>query len=61
VAGLCIAVAGEVPRAGARLRLPDGTEIEVLDATPRLVRTVRLRRPDERASGEPSPGQVAAR
>jgi putative hemolysin len=43
VAGLCIALAGAVPERGARLRAPDGTEIEVIEATPRLVRTVRLR------------------
>jgi putative hemolysin len=60
VAGLCIALAGEVPRPGARLRLPDGIEIEVVDATPRLVRTVRLRRPPEPGAGEKARQKVAA-
>jgi len=42
VAGLCIALAGAVPERGARLRAPDGTEIEVVDASPRVVRLARL-------------------
>jgi putative hemolysin len=42
VAGLCIALAGAVPERGARLRSPDGTQVEVLDASPRVVRTLRL-------------------
>jgi len=43
VAGLCIVLAGAVPQRGARLRAPDGTEVEVVDASPRVVRLVRLR------------------
>jgi putative hemolysin len=43
VAGLCIALAGAVPQRGARLRAPDGTDMEVVDASPRVVRLVRLR------------------
>jgi putative hemolysin len=42
VAGLCIALAGTVPERGARLRTPDGTQLEVVDASPRVVRVVRL-------------------
>lgn len=42
LAGLCIALAGSVPERGARLEAPDGTEVEVLDASPRVVRLVRL-------------------
>ncbi|HEY6099919.1 MAG TPA: transporter associated domain-containing protein, partial [Anaeromyxobacter sp.] len=45
IAGLCIALAGAVPERGARLRSPDGTEIEIVDASPRLVRLARLRPP----------------
>ena len=56
VAGLCIALAGAVPERGAHLRAEDGTEIEIVDASPRLVRLVRLRPPpaieDEEARGE---------
>jgi putative hemolysin len=42
IAGLCIALAGSVPERGTRLHAPDGTQIEVLDASPRVVRHVRL-------------------
>ena len=45
LAGLGIALAGAMPERGARLTLPDGTEIEIVDASPRVVRTVRLRPP----------------
>ena len=45
VAGLCIALAGSVPERGARLRSPDGSRVEVVDASPRVVRLVRLGRP----------------
>jgi putative hemolysin len=56
VAGLCIALAGSVPDRGQRLASPDGTELEVLDASPRVVRLVRLRPPSAvsaRAPGAP--------
>jgi len=52
VAGLCIALAGAVPERGARLRTQGGIEIEVLDASPRLVRRVRVRRPPSAAAEE---------
>jgi putative hemolysin len=54
VAGLCIALAGTVPERGARLTSPDGTGIEIVDATQRVVRTVRLLPPPrtELRSGE---------
>jgi putative hemolysin len=42
VAGLCIALAGSLPERGARLHAPDGTQVEVLEASPRVVRVVRL-------------------
>ncbi len=42
VAGLCIALAGSVPERGARLVTQDGTAIEVVEASPRVVRLVRL-------------------
>jgi putative hemolysin len=42
IAGLCIALAGSVPERGARLEAPDGTHVEVVDASPRLVRLVRV-------------------
>jgi putative hemolysin len=42
VAGLCIHLAGRIPAKGAVLTTEDGTVIEVLDASPRRVRTVRI-------------------
>jgi putative hemolysin len=54
VAGLCIALAGAVPERGARLLAPDGTGIEVIDASPRVVRLVRLSPPA--VSGARAPG-----
>jgi putative hemolysin len=45
VAGLCNALAGGgIPQKGARLVAQDGTTIEVVDATPRMVRGLRLTR-----------------
>ena len=56
VAGLCIALAGAVPERGAHLRAQDGTEIEIVDASPRLVRLVRLRPPPPEPEGEEGAG-----
>jgi putative hemolysin len=52
VAGLCAGLAGKIPERGTRLRARDGTELEVLDASPRVVRRVRLRPQGPRA-GDP--------
>jgi putative hemolysin len=45
LAGLCIHLAGRIPPSGAKLTAPDGTTLEILDATTRRIRTVRIRRP----------------
>jgi putative hemolysin len=42
VAGLCIGLAGRIPQQGARLETHTGWRIEVLDASPRRVRLVRI-------------------
>lgn len=42
VAGLCLELAGRIPSAGERFKSADGTEIEVVTATPRQVKRVRL-------------------
>ena len=47
VAGLFIHLAGHIPKAGEKQRLPDGVELEVLDASPRRIRTLRVRGPLE--------------
>jgi putative hemolysin len=45
VAGLVISVAGKIPERSERIALPDGIVAEILDATVRGVRTLRLHRP----------------
>lgn len=58
VAGLCIALSGAVPERGARLLL-EGAELEVLDASPRVVRLVRIRpRPAAPLEEERAPGAL---
>lgn len=51
IAGLTIARAGgAIPEPGTKLTLEDGTVLEVVEATPRRVRTVRLHLPPPRQS-----------
>jgi putative hemolysin len=45
VAGLSIALAGGIPPKGARLRTEDGTLLEILDSTPRVVKLLRVTPP----------------
>lgn len=54
IAGLCMALALVVPAIGAKLQASDGTVLEVVDASPRRVRSVRVHRRPELPS--PSPG-----
>lgn len=56
VAGLCIALAGSVPERGARIDAGKGITLEIEDASPRLIRSVRihLARPPPEAGAEPS-------
>lgn len=43
VAGLCLALAGHIPSQGETIKLPNGLVLEVVDASPRRVRAVRIR------------------
>jgi putative hemolysin len=52
VAGLCLELAGRIPKAGEVLRVADGTTLEIADATDRQVLTVRVRKPKDPADGE---------
>lgn len=45
IAGLCMAIALMMPAVGAQLKAADGTVLEVVEASPRRVRTVRVRPP----------------
>lgn len=56
VAGLCLAFSGRIPSEGEAITLPNGLVLEVVDATPRRIRTVRIRleqEPPEGRSPEP--------
>ena len=44
IAGLCMMLALAVPPVGSKLTAPDGTVLEVTEASPRRVRTVRVHR-----------------
>ncbi|WP_044900630.1 hemolysin family protein [Myxococcus stipitatus] len=53
VAGLSIALAGgAIPEPGTKLQTKNGLELEVLEATPRRVRTVRIHLPPPKPEGE---------
>lgn len=45
IAGLCLALAKRIPSKGERLSTDDGVVLEVVDASPRRVRSVRLHLP----------------
>ncbi|MBA3456245.1 MAG: HlyC/CorC family transporter [Deltaproteobacteria bacterium] len=47
IAGLCMALALTVPPVGTKLVAPDGTVLEIVDASPRRVRMVRVHRREE--------------
>ncbi|QSQ18082.1 hemolysin family protein [Myxococcus landrumensis] len=53
VAGLSIALAGgAIPEPGTKLQTKNGLELEVLEASPRRVRTVRIHLPAPKPEGE---------
>lgn len=54
IAGYCIALAGRIPSTGARLTAQDGTVIEIMESTPRRVRSVRVV-PAEKPDGDDLP------
>jgi putative hemolysin len=55
IAGLCLALAGRVPVAGDVLDAPDGVTLEIVEATPRRVRVVRVRVAREEPALQESP------
>jgi putative hemolysin len=54
IAGLALSLAGRVPAVGDVLRLPNGMGLEMVDVTPRRVRTVRVRPLEPSRSEEPT-------
>lgn len=55
IAGLCLALSGRIPSTGESLAVPNGMVLEVVDASPRRVRAVRLRPPLGPAPEEAAP------
>ena len=51
IAGYCIALAGHIPAPGERVVAEDGTILEILESTPRRIRTIRVLKP--KATEEP--------
>lgn len=51
LAGVCIHLAGHIPQQGTRLTAPDGTILEITEASPRRVRQVRLHPPPAPVAG----------
>ena len=54
LAGYCIALAGRIPENGARLEAEDGTVLEILESTPRRIRSVRVVRSKKEREHEPA-------
>jgi putative hemolysin len=59
IAGLALALAGKVPSAGDVLALPNGGTLEMVDVSPRRVRSVRVRPPVAEASPGEGTGATA--
>jgi putative hemolysin len=54
IAGLCMSLAQAIPQAGERLRTDNGTVLEIIEASPRRVRRVRIHPITDADSDEPS-------
>jgi putative hemolysin len=54
IGGLCIAQRGWIPQAGERFDFEHGVSIEVIEVSPRRVKTVRIAKRDEPAGHPPS-------
>jgi putative hemolysin len=42
VAGLCLALAGHIPTIGEKIEVPNNVLLEIVEATPRRIRSVRI-------------------
>jgi putative hemolysin len=59
VAGLCLTIASRIPEAGERLITEGGVILEIVDASPRRVRSVRIR-PPVQITGHPTSDRASA-
>jgi putative hemolysin len=57
IAGLCMSLAHAIPQAGEKLTTDNGTVLEVVEASPRRVRRIRIH-PVAEADGEAPPGKT---
>ncbi len=57
IAGLCIGFAQRIPATGDRIELPKGIVLEIVDASARRVRMVRIRPPEEVEDGGEAEGK----
>lgn len=55
VAGLCLAIAGRIPAAGELLQVAKGITLEIMEVSPKRIRTVRFPAPSARVASEPAP------
>jgi len=60
-AGLAVALAGRLPQRGEILRHPAGFDVEIVDADPRRVKRIRVRRANEAAPAPAEPTTEPAR
>ena len=60
IAGLCMALAQAIPQAGEKLTTEDGTVLEIVEASPRRVRKVRIHPVQRRDDGSPAEEQNEA-
>jgi putative hemolysin len=59
VAGLCIGVAGHIPTIGEQLTLPNGVQADVVDASPRRIRSLRIHPPRPNGDSDGSSDQAS--
>ncbi|HTJ42671.1 MAG TPA: hemolysin family protein [Kofleriaceae bacterium] len=57
IAGLCMSLAQAIPQAGEKLTTEDGTVLEIVEASPRRVRKVRIHPHPGDGEGEATEGQ----
>jgi putative hemolysin len=58
LAGLCLSLAGRIPTVGETFVVDDQASLEIVDATPRRVRTVRVHTEGLNAKGQATPSKA---
>ena len=60
-AGLAVALAGRLPQRGEIIRHPAGFDVEIVDADPRRVKRVRIKRASDAPASAPEAGETRQR